>query len=104
MFRCITGHAFMGECTAYFLGKKFPLLLPEGLIACRCRELPKTVEHILLECPNYKAARHKNINTQGRTQSLDQLFDTLLHCAGTLQFLKEMKACVRPRNWNWNPG
>ncbi len=35
LFRIITGHAFTGEYTMCFLGKKFPTPIPEELVACQ---------------------------------------------------------------------
>jgi hypothetical protein len=103
LFRFITGHAFTGEYTARFLGKKFHPL-PEELVACPCGELPQTVEHVLLDCPIHEAARHKHLNARGRVRSLDQLFNNPLLCVGTLRFLEETQACAKPRSVDWDPG
>ena len=83
LFRFITGHASTGEYTARFLGKKVHPL-PEELVACPCGELPQTIEHVLLGCPIYEAARCKHLNARGRVRSLDQLFNKPLLCVGTL--------------------
>jgi hypothetical protein len=103
LFRFITGHTFTGEYTARFLGKKFHPL-PEELVACPYGELPQTVKHILLDCPIHKAARCKHLSTHGRVRSLDQLFNNLLLCVGTLRFLKETQACTKPQSLDWDPG
>jgi hypothetical protein len=95
LFRFITGHAFTGKYTAQFLGKKFHPL-PEELVACPCGELPQTVEHVLLDCPIHEAARCKHLSMHRRVWSLDQLFNNLLLCVGTLRFLEETQACAKP--------
>jgi hypothetical protein len=104
LFRFITGHAFTGEYTARFLGKKFPFPLPEELVACPCGELPQTVKHVLLDCPIHEAARSRHLNARGRVRSLDQLFNKPLLCVGTLRFLEETQACAKPWRLDWDPG
>jgi hypothetical protein len=103
LFRFITGHAFTGEYTARFLGKKLQPL-PEDLVACPCGELPQTVEHVLLDCPIHNTARRKHLSARGGVRSLDQLFNKPLLSVGTLRFLEETQACTKPRSLDWDPG
>ena len=72
-------------------------------IACPCGKLLETVEHILLECPRYTAARRKHLFASGRTRTLPQLFESRTRVLGTLRFLEETGACAKPRA-EWEPG
>jgi len=66
MFRFITGYAFTGEYAARFLGRRFNGQLLEQLVACPCGELPQTIKHVLLECPQYEVARQILRHTRQR--------------------------------------
>ena len=97
-YRIITGHTFVGEYTQRFFHQHTP-----DQIACPCGKLLETVEHILLECPRYTAARRKHLFASGRPRSLPQLFESRTRVLGTLRFLEETGACAKP--WaEWEPG
>ena len=97
-YRLVTGHAFTGEYTQRF----YPLHTQEQL-ACPCGEPIQTVEHVLLHCPRYTAARRKHLTASGRPRTLPQLFDKPERVLETLRFLEETGACAKPRA-RWEPG
>ena len=97
-YRFVTGHAFTGEYTQRF----YPLHTQEQL-ACPCGEPIQTVEHMLLHCPRYTAARRKHLTASGRPRTLPQLFDKPERVLETLWFLEETGACAKPRE-RWEPG
>jgi hypothetical protein len=98
LYRIITGHAFTGAYTQRFYNQHTP-----EQIACPCGEPIQTVEHVLLECPKYSAARRKHLTANGRPQNLPQLFDHPKHVTVLFRFLEETGACVKPR-MDWEPG
>jgi hypothetical protein len=97
-YRLITGHAFIGEYTQRF----FPQHTQEQ-VACPCGEPVQTVEHVLLRCPTYTAARLKHLTAHGRPNNLAQLFVNPKRVVEVLSFLEETGACDRPRE-AWDPG
>jgi hypothetical protein len=98
LYRIITGHVFVGEYTRRF----YPQHTPDQ-IACPCGRPVQTVEHILLECPLYTAARRRHLSASGRTRTLPQLFENRTRVLATLRFLEETGACAKPRA-EWEPG
>jgi ribonuclease HI len=98
LYRFITGHAFTGEYTQRF----FPPHTPDQ-VACPCGERVQTVEHILLECRLYNAARRKHLTAHGRPRTLSQLFAHPERVQEVLRFLEETGACAKPRAV-WEPG
>jgi Reverse transcriptase (RNA-dependent DNA polymerase)/Endonuclease-reverse transcriptase len=97
-YRLITGHAFTGEYTQRF----FPQHTPEQ-VACQCGEPIQTVEHVLLQCPLFNAARRKHLTVNGRPRSFPQLLENSERTRSLLQFLEETRACNKPRA-EWEPG
>ena len=63
-YRIITGHAFVGEYAQRF----FPHHTPEQ-IACPCGKPIQTLEHVLLECPQYTDARRRLLTANGRPEA-----------------------------------
>ena len=98
LLRLITGHAFTGEYT-----KRFYPPHTQEQIACPCGEPLQTVEHILIECPLYTAARRRHITANGRPRTLPQLFANSKRVQEVLRFLEETGACAKPRA-RWEPG
>ena len=98
LFRYITGHAFTGEYTQRF----YPPHTQDD-IACPCGEPLQTVEHVLLHCPLYTAARRRHLAANGRPRTLPQLFANSKRVQEVLRFLEETGACVKPRA-RWEPG
>jgi hypothetical protein len=98
LYRLATGHAFTGEYTQRFYSHHTP-----EQIACPCGEPVQTVEHLLLVCPTYTAARHKHLTANGRPRNLSQLFDHPKRVAALLRFLEETRAGLKPRT-EWEPG
>ena len=96
-YHVITGHTFVGEYTQRFYPEHTP-----AQIACPCGRPVQTVEHVLLECPIYAAARCKHLMTRGRPQTLPQLFENRARVLDTLCFLEETGACSKPRAV-WEP-
>jgi hypothetical protein len=76
--------------------------MPEQ-ITWSCGEPVQTVEHILLDCPNYTATRLKHLTANGCPWNLPWHFDHLKRVTALLRFLEEMGAGVRPR-MEWEPG
>jgi hypothetical protein len=97
-YRVTTGHVFVGEYTQRF----YPRHTPEQ-IACPCGRPVQTIEHILLECPLYTAARLRHLCANGRPRSLPQLFENRTRVLELLRFLEETGACAKPRA-EWEPG
>ena len=97
-YRIITGHAFTGAYTQRF----FPLHTPEQ-VACPCGEPIQTVEHVLLHCPQYTAARRELLTANGRPRSFPQLVENRERVILLLRFIEETGACVKPRA-TWEPG
>jgi hypothetical protein len=98
LYRFITGHAFTGEYTRRF----FPQHTQEQ-IACQCGEPLQTIEHVLLHCPLYTAARRRHLTVSGRPRSFPQLLENPERVQSLLRFLEETKACNKPRA-EWEPG
>jgi hypothetical protein len=98
LYRLTTGHAFIGSYTQRF----YSLHTPDQ-IACPCSEPVQTVEHLLLKCPTYTAARHKHLTANGRPHNLSQLFNHPKHVTALLRFLEETGASSKPRT-EWEPG
>jgi hypothetical protein len=98
LYRLITGHAFTGAYTQCFYNRHTP-----EQIACTCGEPVQTVEHLLLDCPLYNAARHRHLSANGRPRNLSQLFNHPKRVTGLLRFLEETGAGARPRT-EWEPG
>ena len=98
LLRFITGHTFIGEYTQRF----YPPHTQEQ-IACPCGEPLQTVEHVLTECPQYTAARHRHLDVNGRPRTLPQLFANSKRVQEVLRFLEETNACAKPRE-RWEPG
>jgi hypothetical protein len=98
LLRFITGHAFVGEYT-----KRFYPPHTQEQIACQCGEPLQTVEHILIECPLYTAARRRHLTANGRPRTLPQLFANSKRVQEVLRFLEETGACAKPRA-RWEPG
>ncbi|KAH9952378.1 hypothetical protein BGW80DRAFT_1174851, partial [Lactifluus volemus] len=92
-----TGHAFTGEYTQRF----FPRHTPEH-IACQCGETLQTIEHVIMHCPIFDAARRRHLMSKGRTWSLKQLLETQKRVQKLLRFLEETRACNKPRAV-WEP-
>ena len=61
----VTGHPFIGSCTQQF----FPQHTAEQ-VGCPCGEPVQTIEHVLLNCSLYTAARRKHLTASGRPRSL----------------------------------
>ena len=98
-FYCfITGHAFTGEYTQRF----FPQHTPEQ-VACQCGATLQTVEHVLLQCPLFNAARHRHLTVSGRPRSFPQLLENPERAQTLLRFLEETRACSKPQA-EWEPG
>jgi ribonuclease HI len=97
-YRMVTGHAFVGEYTQRF----YPQHTPDQ-IACQCGEPLQTIEHVLMHCPNYTAARHKLLTDRGRPRNFPQLFENPKRVQELLRFLEETGACSKPRA-TWEPG
>jgi hypothetical protein len=98
LLRFITGHAFTGEYTQRF----YPPHTQEQ-IACPCGEPLQTIEHVLVECPLYTAARQRHLTAYGRPRTLPQLFANSKRVQEILRFLEETGACTKPRA-RWEPG
>ena len=56
LYRIITGHTFVGKYTQRF----FPQHTPEQ-IAFPCGKPVQSIEHVIMECPIYNAARRKHL-------------------------------------------
>jgi ribonuclease HI len=97
LFRIITGHAFTGAYTQRFYPQHTP-----NQIACLCGATIQTVEHVLLQCPLYTAARHRHLTANGRPRNLSQLFNHPERVNSLLRFLGETGACAKPRT-EWEP-
>jgi hypothetical protein len=97
LLRFITGHAFTGEHTQRF----YPPHTQDD-IACPCGEPLQTIEHILLQCPLYIAARRRHLVANGRPRTLPQLFANSKRVQEVLRFLEETGACAKPRA-RWEP-
>jgi hypothetical protein len=98
LYRIITGHAFIGSYTERF----FPQHTREQ-VACPCGAPIQTVEHVLLVCPLYTAARRKHLTANGRPRNLSQLFNHPERVTSLLRFLEETRACAKPRT-EWELG
>jgi hypothetical protein len=98
LFRFITGHAFVGEYTQRFYPPHTP-----SQIDCPCGEPLQTVEHVLLHCPLYTAARRRHLTANGRPRTLPQIFANAKRVQEVLRFLEETGACAKPRA-SWEPG
>ncbi len=55
-YRFITGHAFVGE----YMERFFPQHTPDQ-IACQCGAPLQTIEHVIMHCPLFTAARLKHL-------------------------------------------
>ena len=79
---------------------RFPRPTPvlEEDVACACGELPQTVEHVLLHCPDYTASRRKYFGPFP-PRTLQEIFNPERFdlALGLLKFLEETRACVKPR-------
>ena len=98
LYRIITGHAFVGAYTQRF----FPQHTEEQ-VACPCGEPIQTVEHMLLHCNMYTAARRKHLTVGGRPRNLSQLFNHPKRVITLLRFMEETGICAKPRTV-WEPG
>ena len=98
LYRIITGHAFVGAYTQRF----FPQHTEEQ-VACPCGEPVQTIEHILLDCNIYTAARRKHLTVGGRPRNLSQLFNHPKRVIMLLRFMEETGICAKPRTV-WEPG
>jgi ribonuclease HI len=98
LYRLATGHAFTGDYTRRFFSRH-----TQEQVACPCGEPIQTVEHLLLECPNFTAARQKHLTANGRLRNLSQLFNHPKRVSALLSFLQETGAGSRPRT-EWEPG
>ncbi len=98
MYRIITGHAFVGAYTQRF----FPQHTQEQ-VACPCGELVQTIEHVLLVCPMYTAARRKHLTANGRPRNLSRFFDHPERVTTLLRFLEVTGTCAKLRVV-WEPG
>jgi hypothetical protein len=96
-YRFITGHAFTGEYTQRF----FPQHTPDQ-IACQCGAPLQTIEHVIMQCPLFTAARLKHLTFNGHTRSFQQLLETPKRVQELLRFLEETRACNKPRAV-WEP-
>jgi hypothetical protein len=96
-YRFITGHAFIGEYTQRF----FPQHTPDQ-VACQCGEPLQTIEHVIMHCPLFTAARLKHLVSNGRTRSFQQLLETPERVQKLLRFLQETRACNKPQA-SWEP-
>ena len=96
-YRFITGHAFIGEYTQRF----FPQHTPDQ-ITCQCGEPLQTIEHVIMQCPLFTAARRKHLMFHGRTRSFQQLLENPKRIQELLRFLEETRACNKPRA-DWEP-
>ncbi|KAF8483065.1 hypothetical protein F5888DRAFT_1627571, partial [Russula emetica] len=92
-----TGHAFTGEYTQRF----FPQHTPDQ-VACQCGASLQTIEHVIMHCPLFTAARRKHLMFDGRTRSFQQLLETPKRVQELLRFLEESRACNKPRA-AWEP-
>jgi hypothetical protein len=73
-------------------------------IACPCGEpLVQTIEHVLLQCPLYTAARRRHLTANSQPRTLSQVFANSKRVQEVLRFLEETGACVKPRA-RWEPG
>jgi len=98
LYWVITGHAYIGAYTQCF----YPQHTWEQ-VACPCGEPVQTVEHILLDCPLYTAARRTHLTVSGRPRNLSQLLNHPKCVTSTIRFLEETRACARPQT-EWEPG
>jgi hypothetical protein len=92
LIRFITGHAFTGEYTKRFYPRR-----TQEHIACPCGEPLQTIEHVLIGCSLYTAARRRHLTANGRPRTLPQLFANTERVQEVLRFLEETGACVKPR-------
>jgi hypothetical protein len=83
--RLLTEHAFTGEYSARHRPKAPE---PHG---CTCGH------HIVIQCPQYRAAREAHLLTPSPTLSIDIIFGTKSGREGLAKFIEATQACVRPR-------
>jgi hypothetical protein len=98
LYRIITGHTFVGEYTQRFYPPH-----TQNQIDCPCGEPLQTIEHVLLHCPLYTAARRRHLTANGRPRTLPQIFANAKRVQEVLRFLEETGACTKPRA-SWEPG
>ena len=102
-FRMAMGHAFVGTFHTHPACRHTVGEVTEEMVSCECSKLPQTVEHVLLDCPQYHRACTKHLMVHGRPQTLAWLFAHPLCSIGLLRFLEETWACITPRT-TWEPG
>ncbi|KAH9991125.1 hypothetical protein BJV77DRAFT_1009085 [Russula vinacea] len=65
---------------------------------------PQTVVHVILQCPRFERARAIHLTPIAPALSLRFLFGTEEAGKALMAFLKETKACFKPRNEPVNLG
>src|SRR5258708_39929933 len=84
-------NVFIGSYTQHFFPQH-----TWNQVACQCGEPVQTVEHMLLQCPLYAAARQKHLTANGCLQNLPQVFNHPKCIITLLKFLEEMGVCAKP--------
>jgi hypothetical protein len=68
----------------------------------QCGAPLQTIEHVIMQCPLFTAARLKHLTFNGHTRSFQQLLETPKRVQELLRFLEETRACNKPRAV-WEP-